>query len=65
MNGDFFAKKSWKFEDFNILYKNEEQSDFSRHLFSPIWVSECNEEISKAIAIIALYILGNEKFPNK
>ena len=31
----------------------KEQSDFSRPLFSPIWVSECNEEISKAIAIIA------------
>ena len=31
----------------------KEQSDFSRPLFSPIWVSKCNEEISKAIAIIA------------
>ena len=47
---------------FEILEETEkmviekEQSDFSRPLFLPIWVSEWNEEISKAIAIIAYFI---------
>ena len=47
---------------FNLLLI--EQSDESRPLFSPIWVSEQSDEILKAIAIVAFYIIGiSEKFP--
>ena len=46
-------------KDFKVVENEFEKTTtqkikrFSRPSFSPIWVFECNEEISKAIAIIA------------